>query len=158
MKSIGLRPGNAELWGGVIWFAFGVFVTHQGSTIGIGAVNDPDIGFALFWVGLLVCGLALAVVGHALFNEGPTVASLWAGTRWRKTLIVLASLVVFAAVFGRLGFLVSTIALMFVLLRVVDPVRWPLAVAIGFGAPLIVWFVMKRLLLIQLPAGMFGIG
>lgn len=158
MKSIGLRPSNAELWGGVIWFAFGVFVTHQGRKLGVGAINDPDIGFALFWTGLLVSGLSLAIVAHALFNEGPTVASLWADTRWGKTLIVLASLIVFAAVFGRLGFLVSTIALMLVLLRIVDPVRWPLAIAIAFGGPLVVWFVMKRLLLIQLPAGMFGIG
>jgi putative tricarboxylic transport membrane protein len=158
MKSIGLRPGNAELWGGVLWFAFGVFITYRANRLGLGTINEPDIGFALFWLGLLVCGLSFAVIGYSLVNEGPSVASLWAGSRWRKTLLVLASLIVFAFTFSTLGFLISTMVLMLVLLRLVDPVRWALALPIAIGAPLLIWFLMKRLLLIQLPAGVFGIG
>lgn len=158
MRSEGLRPSNAELWGGVLWFAFSVFVVHQARELELGTVNEPGMGFTLFWIGLVMCLLSLTVVVHAIGNESPSLASLWAGTRWRKTLIVMASLVVFALLFSRLGFLISTTALMIVLLRAVDPVRWVLAIPVGVGMPLLIWFVMKRLLLIQLPAGMFGIG
>jgi putative tricarboxylic transport membrane protein len=44
------------------------------------------------------------------------------------------------------------------LLRVIDPVRWTLAVPIAVFAPLGMWWVLKKALLIQLPAGMFDIG
>jgi putative tricarboxylic transport membrane protein len=47
---------------------------------------------------------------------------------------------------------------MLLLLRAVDPVRWSLAIPIGLLAPLGVWWVLERLLLIQLPSGIFGIG
>ena len=47
---------------------------------------------------------------------------------------------------------------MLLLLRLIDPVRWTLAIPIAVLAPLGVWWVLKRLLLIQLPSGIFGIG
>ena len=53
---------------------------------------------------------------------------------------------------------ISAMSLLLLLLRVVDPVRWTLAIPIGVLAPLGVWWVLKRLLLIQLPSGIFGIG
>jgi putative tricarboxylic transport membrane protein len=37
-------------------------------------------------------------------------------------------------------------------------VRWSLAIPIGLFAPLGVWWVLERLLLIQLPSGILGIG
>ena len=52
----------------------------------------------------------------------------------------------------------ALIALMLLLLRVVDPVRWTLAIPIAVLVPLGMWWVLKRLLLIQLPSGMFEIG
>ncbi|HXO73152.1 MAG TPA: tripartite tricarboxylate transporter TctB family protein, partial [Bradyrhizobium sp.] len=48
--------------------------------------------------------------------------------------------------------------LMLLLLRAIDPVRWPLAIPLAVLAPLGVWWVLKRALLIQLPSGIFEIG
>ena len=47
---------------------------------------------------------------------------------------------------------------MLLLLRVIDPVRWTLAIPLAVLAPVGVWWVLKRGLLIQLPSGMFEIG
>jgi putative tricarboxylic transport membrane protein len=158
MKSSGLRINNAELWGGVIWFALGVFVIEQGRRLGLGSVNQPGMGFTMFWIGLVMSGLALGIAAHAIKTEGPSVRSLWSGTRWKKTLIVIATFLLYAILFSRLGFLLSTIPLMLVLLRAVDPVRWVLAIPLAFGMPLLIWWVLKQLLQIQLPNGWFEIG
>ena len=53
---------------------------------------------------------------------------------------------------------IGPISAMSLLLRVIDPLRWSLAIPIGVLAPLGVWWVLKRLLLIQLPSGIFEIG
>lgn len=158
MKSSGLRVNNAELWGGTIWFALSVFVLWQGRRLGLGEVSQPGLGFALFWIGLLMCGLSLWIAVHAVFVEGSSVRSLWAGTRWYKTLIVIATLVVYGYAFSELGFLVSTIPMMLILLRAVDPVRWSLALPLGIGTPVALWWILKQLLQIQLPSGLFEIG
>jgi putative tricarboxylic transport membrane protein len=47
---------------------------------------------------------------------------------------------------------------MMLLLRAIDPVRWSLTIPLAILAPLGVWWVLKRLLLIQLPSGIFEIG
>lgn len=158
MKSSGLRLNNAELCGGVLWLALSLFVTWQGGRLGLGEVSRPGLGFALFWIGLLMCGLSLAIVARAIFVEGLSVSSLWAGTRWSKTLIVIATLGVYGYAFSELGFIVSTIPMMLILLRSVDPVRWSLTIPLGLGTPLLLWWVLTRLLHIQLPAGVFEIG
>jgi putative tricarboxylic transport membrane protein len=148
---------NAELWGGLGWLAFSVFVVIAGRKLGVGAVNEPGSGFLLFWLGLLMCGFSAALVAAALRAGGPTPASLWAGTRWGKVLAVIGSLCAFALLLSTLGFLLAAIPLMLLLLRAIDPVPWPIALPVGIGAPLAVWWLLKKLLLIQLPAGVLGL-
>jgi putative tricarboxylic transport membrane protein len=149
---------NAELWGGFAWLAFSVFVVLAGRQHGIGVVSDPGSGFLLFWLGLLMCGFSAALVAAAIRAGGPTPASLWAGTRWGKVIVVMGSLCAFALLLNTLGFLLAAIPLLLLLLRAIDPVPWPVALPVGIGAPLAVWWLLKRLLLIQLPSGVLGIG
>ncbi|MBY0531504.1 MAG: tripartite tricarboxylate transporter TctB family protein [Xanthobacteraceae bacterium] len=158
MKSSGFRVNNAELWGGAIWFAVSLFVLEQGRRLGLGTVNAPGMGFMMFWLGIVMAGLSLGVAAQSIRSEGPSIRALWAGTRWVKTLIVIVAFVLYAYAFTQLGFLLSTIPLMLVLLRAIDPVRWVIALPLAFGAPLLIWWVLERVLQIQLPTGVFEIG
>jgi putative tricarboxylic transport membrane protein len=112
----------------------------------------------LFYTGLLMCLFAATIVVAAVTEGGPTFGSRWKDARWTKPLLVIASLIAFSFTLDTLGFLLSTIPLMLLLLRLVDPVRWSLAIPIALLAPLGVWWVLKRALLIQLPSGIFEIG
>ena len=152
------RLNNSELWGGVVGLALGIFTTRAGITLGLGSINDPGSGYVLFYTGLLMCLFAASIIFASLTEGGPTFAARWAGARWIKPLAIIASLIAFAIALEPLGFLLSAIPLMLLLLRAIDPVRWTLAIPIALLAPLIVWFVLKRALLIQLPSGLFGIG
>ena len=82
---------NSELWGGLFWLALGAFVFWAGRDMGLGRLNEPGSGFAFFWIGILMCGLAASVIGQAFLSGGPAVASLWAGTRWGKVLVVIGA-------------------------------------------------------------------
>jgi putative tricarboxylic transport membrane protein len=149
---------NTELWGGVFGLGLAVFTTRAGWSLGVGSVNDPGSGFMLFYVGLLMCVLAAALIISAFTDGGPTFASRWSGARWTKPLVVIASLAGFAVALDIAGFLISAIVLLLLLLRLVDPVRWSVAIPVGVLSPLIVWWVLKKGLLIQLPSGLFGVG
>ena len=149
---------NAELWAGLVWLALGAFVAWSGHDLGVGRLNDPGPGFLLFWAGLAACGLSAAIVTHAVRRGGPSLASLWAGARWRKAVLVLACLAAYGMLFDRLGFLLATVPLMLVLLRAVEPVRWRVALPVAVLSTTGVWWVLKRVLLIQLPSGIFEIG
>jgi putative tricarboxylic transport membrane protein len=156
--TIPFKLNNSELWGGLIGLALGIFVIWSSFKLKIGTINDPGSGYVLFYTGILMCVFALTIIVAAVTEGGPTFASRWQGTRWTKPAILIACLVVYCFALEPFGFLVSSIPLMLLLLRAIDPVRWPLAIPLAVLAPLGVWWVLKRILLIQLPAGIFEIG
>jgi putative tricarboxylic transport membrane protein len=153
-----VKIDNTELWSGLFGLALSIFVTWHGYALGMGKISDPGSGFVMFYCGLLMFLFTFIILYSAVTTGGATFKSLWEGTLWTKPLWVIACLVVFTFVFEPLGFLLSTTILLLVLLRVIDPVRWTLAIPIGILTPFICWYVLQKLLLIQLPSGMFNIG
>ena len=153
-----LKLSNSELWGGLIGLALGIFVIRSGIKLKLGSINDPGSGYVLFYTGILMCLFALTIMFSAITEGGPDFGARWEGARWTRPVIVIACLMAFSFALEPLGFLLSAIPLMLLLLRAVDPVRWTLAVPIAVLTPLGAWWVLKRVLLIQLPSGIFEIG
>jgi putative tricarboxylic transport membrane protein len=147
---------NSELLGGVFWLGIGAYVIHAGRDMGLGGLHEPGPGFAFYWVGILMCALAASIIGQALLVGGPTLASLWAGTRWGKVLAVTGLLLVYGVGFEAIGFIPCTLALLLVLMWFVDPVDWWLAPIIAVIATFGVWAAMTKWLKIQLPAGLLA--
>ena len=145
---------NSELWGGLFWLLIGGFVAWAGRNMGLGHLHEPGPGFAFYWIGLLMCALAFAVIAHALIHGGPALATLWAGTRWFKVLLVVALLLVYGIGFDAIGFIPCTLGLLLALMWFVDPVDWRLALAVSVIATFGVWAAMTKWLKIQLPAGL----
>jgi putative tricarboxylic transport membrane protein len=156
--NVKLRLNNSELWGGLIGLALGGFVIWSGLKLKLGTINDPGSGYVLFYTGILMCLFALAIIVAAVTEGGPTFGSRWENTRWTKPLLIIACLTAFSFALDPLGFLLSSIPLMVLLLRLIDPVRWSLTIPIAVLLPLGMWWVLKHLLLIQLPSGIFEIG
>lgn len=147
---------NSELWGGIAWLAFGLFVTWQGWQQGIGVLHEPGSGFAVFWCGVIATGLAAMIIFSALVEGGPALGALWADTRWQKVLLVMALLLVFGFFFEQIGFILCSLALLLVLMRFIDPVPWWQALVVSLGAVLGIWFMLAKFLRIQLPAGVLA--
>jgi putative tricarboxylic transport membrane protein len=152
------RLNNSEFWGGMIGLALGIFVIRSGLKLKLGTINDPGSGYVLFYTGILMCLFAGSIIIAAIAEGGPTFGARWDGVQWRKPVVIIGCLTAYSFALDQLGFLITTIPLLLVLLRVIDPVRWTLAVPLAMLAPLGVWWVLKHGLLIQLPSGMFEIG
>jgi putative tricarboxylic transport membrane protein len=147
---------NSELLGGVFWLGIGAYVIFAGRDMGLGGLHEPGPGFAFYWVGILMCALAASVIGQALLVGGPTLASLWAGTRWGKVLAVVVLLLVYGVAFEPVGFIVCTVALLLALMWFVDPVKWWAAILVACGSTAGVWLALTKWLKIQLPAGVLA--
>lgn len=153
-----MKIDNTELWTGLAALALSLFVVWAGIDMGMGSINDPGSGYVLFYAGLLMILFSAIMLYSAVKDGGPTFLSLWRDVLWTKPLIVIALLIAFTLAFETLGFLISTIVLLMVLLRVIDPVPWVRATTIAVLVPLVCWYVLVKLLLIQLPSGIFQIG
>ncbi len=156
--NVKFRLNNSELWGGLIGLALGIFVIRSGLKLKLGTINDPGSGYVLFYTGILMCLFAATITVAALTEGGPTFGARWKDARWTKPAIVIACLTVFAFALEPLGFLLSSIPLTLLLMRLIDPVRWEIAIPVAVLVPTGMWWVLKHGLGIQLPSGMFGIG
>jgi putative tricarboxylic transport membrane protein len=157
-SNVKFRLNNSELWGGLIGLGLGIFVIRSGLKLKLGTINDPGSGYVLFYTGILMCAFAATIIFAALTEGGPTFGSRWKDARWTKPVVVIACLIAFSLALEPLGFLLSSIPLTLALMRLIDPVRWPLAVPISILVPTGMWWLLKHGLGIQLPSGNFGIG
>ncbi|MEZ5765988.1 MAG: tripartite tricarboxylate transporter TctB family protein [Xanthobacteraceae bacterium] len=153
-----MKIDNTELWSGLVALAFSLFVIWSGIDMGMGSITDPGSGYVLVYAGLLMILFSVIMLYSAVKDGGPTFLSLWRDVLWTKPLIVIALLIAFTLAFETVGFLISTTILLIVLLRVIDPVPWVRAISIAVLVPLVCWYVLVKLLLIQLPSGVFQIG
>lgn len=144
---------RAEFWSGLVWLAFGAFVAWQGWLLELGTLREPGSGFVFFWLGLLIVAFAVSIALKGMKGEGPLLSDLWRDSRWLKVLLVVAALVAYAFLFERLGFVICSLALLLFLMTVVDPVPPRLSLPISIVASVGVWYVLEKVLLVQLPKG-----
>jgi len=144
---------RAEFWGGLFWLGVGAFVAWQGWLLELGTLREPGSGFMFFWLGLIIAAFAISIAIGGLRGEGPLLADLWRGARWRNVLLVVLALIAFGFLFERLGFVICSLALLLFLMTVVDPVRPSISIPVSLIAAVGVWYVLEKMLLVQLPKG-----
>ncbi len=148
---------RADLGSGLFWLAISLFIVCAGWQLELGSLHDPGSGFLLFWVGLIMVGLALAVLVPALRVRGVEARKLFGGSAWRRVVVVVLSLLVYAYIFEPLGFLLATALLMIFLFKAVEPQSWTVAITGGVVGSVVAWVLFHRWLGAQLPAGILGI-
>ena len=96
-----------DFYSGLIFIAFGVAAIAIGSNYSLGTAARMGPGYfpRILGIMLLVLGAALAL--HALRIQGSPLP----GIKWRPTLIVLGSVVLFGVMVNSAGLVISTITL-----------------------------------------------
>ncbi len=136
---------------GLLLFALALYIGYEASKLPIGSVNQPDSGF--FPMGI---ALALLVLSALIFLE--TCASehvaepVRFGERAGRVWISVAALIVYALILNRLGYLVSTLLAMLLLLKGVEQLRWRTTLWAAFPAVIASYFLF-RWLGVPLPRG-----
>jgi len=96
-----------DFWAGLLFVALGLGAIGVGSryTLGIAARMGPGYFPRILGIILVTLGVIIAIRGLRVRGEAVP------GWKWRPTLIVLGSVVVFGVVVGKLGVALSTVLL-----------------------------------------------
>ncbi len=144
-----------DTWTGLFWFALGLLVCYGATRLGLGSVTDPGSGFIFFWSGLILALLSLMLFTDSL-REVTTEAQEIKGTNWVKISLVLASLVLYALLLEKLGFVFTTFVLLSFLLGISEGKNWPRVLGVASAAALGSFAIFELWLRIRLPKGIFG--
>jgi putative tricarboxylic transport membrane protein len=138
----------------LVWLVLGIAVAYAGYGLGIGSTRDPGTGAFLFWPGLLVVLLALALVAKP---SGPDVSMLDIRHGFPPRLLVaVVGSVAYAFVLEGLGFLIATALFLTITSRLVETRPWWKSVAFGIITATMIDLVGRILLGMPLPRGLLG--
>jgi putative tricarboxylic transport membrane protein len=139
----------------VVLVAFGVVALQQATHLRIGSIVRPGPGFfpVVLAAGFTLVCVALAVRAfRSRIASDPVAASL----SFRKMGATIAALFVYALVLERVGFVVSTFALLLFFFRGLERQRWTVALAGSIVTACVTYLVFKVWLHVQLPPGPWG--
>jgi len=139
----------------LFWFASGLLVCYRATLLGVGRAGEPGSGFVFFWAGLIMAFLSLVVLAESAAQKREA-GQKSSGTNWLTISLVLASLAFYAVVLETAGFLVTTCALLALLLRIGGEARWTAVLAFAAFAALSSFAVFDLWLGIRLPKGALG--
>lgn len=140
---------------GVFWFALSIFVCVEAAGTDIGTFHSPGPGFLPFWAGVFFAILSIILVVASIVERsgGVPAGDLWKGRDWRKGLIVISSLVVYAFVLQTVGYLIATFGLMMLLFGLMRRMSWWVRALTALVTVLATHLIFHVWLEVQLPKG-----
>jgi hypothetical protein len=99
--------GPKDFWAGVLFIALGVFTLIVGSNYTLGTAARMGPGYFPRILGMLQIVLGLIIAFRGIRVPGEAIPK-W---RWRPTLVVLGSVVLYGLIVASLGVAISTVIL-----------------------------------------------
>jgi hypothetical protein len=129
-----------------------------------GSAHNPDLGFMPMVMGFIVLGLCLALILKDFFQpktQPPETNPLKEKEEGdpgslRKPLLLSAVILVYPFVFTGVGFVLSTVALIALSLRIMEYRGWVGSFLIAAGVTVIAYFFFGSWLHVNFPRGFLG--
>ena len=141
----------------LFWLLLSIAVFFGSLRLGIGTLHNPGMGFLTFGASGIMGILSFVLFVQAtLQKKGIKAEPLFAGMLWQRILFVLIVLVLYSWIMPTLGYLISTLVLMTLLLWVLERKRIWFVLTSSFLTTLITYLVFSKWLNCQFPNGLFG--
>jgi hypothetical protein len=144
-----------DLGAAAVLLAFGLLALTQARGLRFGTVVAPGPGFFPLCLAAALCLTSVGLLVHALRAPPGATAPSTAGVRPFAVAGTLASLLVYALVLERLGFLLATFALLVFFFRGLQRQGWLVAVGGSLATALLTYVVFKIWLGVNLPGGLW---
>ena len=147
-----------DLGAAAVLLAFGLFALIQARGLRFGSIVSPGPGFFPLCLAAALTLVSVALVVTAL-RTPPAAAGPASGAHiggQLKVVGTLGSLVVYALVLERLGFLLATFVLLLFFFKALQRQRWLAALGGSLATSLATYLVFKVWLGVNLPAGLWS--
>jgi putative tricarboxylic transport membrane protein len=145
MGSVDRAVGKAAVLGGIL-------LAVAGWRLDLGTSKLPGPGFFPLLIACTIGGLGVWLLLRPQDGEKPHPAG---SARWGRFSVALVSVLIYALILPRLGYLGSTFALLLVQLRWVEKQRWSTSLATAAVASGVSLVLFRVLLKVPLPVGFF---
>jgi len=150
---------RADRVSSLCWLAFGLLCIYGSVLLGLGTLREPGTGFFPLLAASFFTLLALTVFVRSLIpGRGfqVVISSLWQGTIWHRPLAVGLLMTGYILALERIGFLLTSLVVLLIMLRGVEKFPWWKAILISIISSGSTFLLFNVLLKTVLPTGLFG--
>lgn len=154
MTSSPLRflKNHPDMAGGIVIVATSLLLMSEASDLPFGTANAPDAGFFPKALSAILFVIGLVIISRSIRAAMPPVE--FTSRSWAVALGAVA-LFLYAAFVNKIGFILSTITILFLLMTLYGRLKWLLSLAIAVSA-VTVCYVGFTELGVPLPRGLLG--
>ena len=151
-----------NIYSSMLFFLFSVYIAIESYRLGLGKLSMPGPGtfpfIASAALGIVSAALLIRTLLKETFKE--TVASASDDSEpinWRNIVLTLAAMLVYVAIFSRLGFVLSTFGIMLFLVWTVGRAAWHVSLVTAVSITVVSYLLFEVALDAQLPKGILDI-
>lgn len=153
---------NRDAIPALIWIIIGLAVMVVSYQMSLGTLHTPGPGLLPFLLGslLIVVSIPILVGSLRVFKKTAPEsrgAEIWAGVEFKNVLVIIISLVAYALLLERLGFILTAFLFLFVLFATFDSPRWFFALGVSSVTIFITYILFNVVLRVELPSGLLRI-
>jgi len=143
-----MRIGHPkDFWSGLLFVGIGAFALIYGTKYTVGTAARMGPGYFPRILGILMVVIGLILTFRSLRSKGDPVP----GWKWRPTILVLGSVVMFGAIVKDVGMAISTVLLILVASAASHEFRWKESLISGVALAALAVGVFVVGLSLQLP-------
>ena len=141
----------------ILLILFGMAVSIESIRLKVGTFLLPEPGFYPFFVGLLLMGIAFVLLVQSCLGRGDASQQPHdAIGDLRRPMILLSSMGVYTALMNPIGYVLPTVLVAAVVLRIAGVTSWKVVGLISVGLSVGTYVLFSRILGIDLPAGVLS--
>jgi putative tricarboxylic transport membrane protein len=152
-KGDGMR-NRTDVIAGALLIIVGIGVGIESIRLKLGTPLTPQPGFFPFIGSVLLIGLAVILLVQGLRRrDGSAQSSGEVVGELRRPLVLIVSLCVYTAALKYVGYVLPTMVLVAVILRVLGVMSWKVLTVTSLGLSVVAYLLFGRVLGIDLPRG-----
>jgi putative tricarboxylic transport membrane protein len=153
---------KSDLIPALIWLGLGIAVAVGSYRLELGTMHTPGPGLMPFILGVILslCSLPILVrsIKMTIIKAKKRNESIWSGVEFKKLIVVLVSLIGYAVLIERIGYVVITFLVLLVLFKTVETQKWSLVLLLSFLTVISTYVLFVIILKVMLPSGWLRIG
>jgi len=151
-----------DIASGFFLLFLGLYVSFHSTRFSVWGRTGPEAGFYPFVLGILMIGMSLLLIIRAFISTRAEEKLKSAIDKEKHMAVVfkVCSYIVLMALYGllvqKVGFLVSSIVVLIIILKFLEKLSWKKACTIGFSSILVSYMLFVYFLSVPLPKGFIG--
>jgi putative tricarboxylic transport membrane protein len=143
---------NGDMWAGFFFAFFGIAVVIGSLGLPLGTPLDPQPGFFPLLAGVFLSGLSIVHLARVFLKRKGSSKMQAFGAVWRPAFLI-AGLFIYTFILDPVGYVIATIFLSVIILRILESKSWWKLVTISVAASIGTYVLFDRIMGVTLPLG-----